>query len=288
MAADNKNCQFTEQESLHIQQAAHTLPHQLIKPLEISRHDQAYCLQSSFIQALINQQPGLQPAGYKIAFTHEKVQKMFATSEPAHAVIFAQQFLPSGSKIATNFAVNPMYEADLVVEIKSAQIMRAKTHLQMLEHIRYLYPAFELVTLPFNMQNKKIREQISANQLIAHNIMSVNFVLGEQITVEPSSDFARKLGNTRILVTDENNELIQTADTESIMRHPLNALAWLIEKFNQQGLSLKAGDRISLGSLGKLRPVENANKQIRYQFVNWLEQPQVTMSFVANTKPETK
>ncbi|WP_016954999.1 2-keto-4-pentenoate hydratase [Catenovulum agarivorans] len=279
-------CKLDETQQKQIQLAATLLPNNIIEPININRPSQAYCLQQAFIKH--KQDSNTLTAGYKIAFTHVKVQEMFDTKEPAYASIFTGQFLANNSQIPTNFAVNPMYEADLVIEIKSDKIMQASSHLQLLQHISKLYPAFELVTLPFNMKDEKIRTQVNANQLIAHNIMSVYFVLGDAIKVTATEEFAHKLGNTRILVTDENKELIQTADTESILRHPLNALAWLIEKFNQQGLALKAGDKISLGSLGKLRPVENNNKQIRYQFVNWPEQPQVTMSFVSNTKQENK
>ena len=41
------------------------------------------------------------------------------------------------------------------------------------------------------------------------------------------------------------------------MGNPLNVLRWLIDDFNSREIVLKKGDRISLGSVGKLFPLTN-------------------------------
>ena len=41
------------------------------------------------------------------------------------------------------------------------------------------------------------------------------------------------------------------------MKNPINVLKWLINDFNEKGIKLKANDRISLGSVGKLYPLQS-------------------------------
>ena len=43
----------------------------------------------------------------------------------------------------------------------------------------------------------------------------------------------------------------------------MNVVLWLIEEFNKRGITLQSGDRLSLGSVGKLFPLE-ANKIYTY------------------------
>jgi 2-keto-4-pentenoate hydratase len=44
----------------------------------------------------------------------------------------------------------------------------------------------------------------------------------------------------------------------------MNVVLWLIEEFNNRGITLKAGDRLSLGSVGKLFPLKEGNKTYTY------------------------
>ena len=83
----------------------------------------------------------------------------------------------------------------------------------------------------------------------------------EGIVIESTLEGVEKISSLITILKDNNNNIIQSASTENLMGNPLKVLKWLIDDLNSQKLSLKKGDRISLGSVGKLYPlVENKYK----------------------------
>jgi len=50
--------------------------------------------------------------------------------------------------------------------------------------------------------------------------------------------------------------------SSNLMKNPINVLKWLIDDFNEKGIKLKANDRISLGSVGKLFPLQSGKSYI--------------------------
>ena len=60
---------------------------------------------------------------------------------------------------------------------------------------------------------------------------------------------------TQYVLLDKDNNIIQSASTSNLMDNPLNVLKWLIDYLNNKNITLKKGDRISLGSVGKLFPL---------------------------------
>ena len=49
------------------------------------------------------------------------------------------------------------------------------------------------------------------------------------------------------------------------MDNPLNVLKWLIEYLNNNQLTLKKGDKISLGSVGKIFPLSKNTYQYYFE-----------------------
>ena len=51
-----------------------------------------------------------------------------------------------------------------------------------------------------------------------------------------------------------------------VLEHPLNAVVWLAQDLQRQGLALKKGDLVSVGSFSKLLPPKRGLKvQAHYQ-----------------------
>ena len=63
---------------------------------------------------------------------------------------------------------------------------------------------------------------------------------------------------------DEKGNIIQNSPGSSLMGNPMNVVMWLIDDFNKRGITLKAGDRLSLGSVGKLFPLKEGSKTYTY------------------------
>ena len=99
--------------------------------------------------------------------------------------------------------------------------------------------------------------------MIAANILATKMIMGEGIEVEASKNFLDKIANLETVFLDQNNNIIQSAKASNLMGNPINVLKWLIEDFNNRNIVLKENDRISLGSVGKLFPL---NKNIVVSF----------------------
>ncbi len=63
---------------------------------------------------------------------------------------------------------------------------------------------------------------------------------------------------------DESGQVIQKAPASTLMGHPLRVVLWLVEELKTRGEGLRPGDRISLGSVGKLYPIAGGGKTYRY------------------------
>ena len=71
---------------------------------------------------------------------------------------------------------------------------------------------------------------------------------------------------------------LDTGFGRDVLEHPLNAVVWLAQNLQEQGLSLKKGDLVSVGSFSKLMPPK-AGQKIEVQYQGLPDNPTVGMSF---------
>ena len=64
--------------------------------------------------------------------------------------------------------------------------------------------------------------------------------------------------------SDETGEVIQSKPGSSLLGNPLKVVLWLVDEMKRRGETLKAGDRLSLGSVGKLFPLKESGKTYTY------------------------
>ena len=84
----------------------------------------AACTRAKF-QALLGQQMG-KVVGYKAGLTNPAVQKRFGTDKPVWGALYASMLLPSGSTVNAAFGTRPLFEADMLVRVRSSAIHRQK------------------------------------------------------------------------------------------------------------------------------------------------------------------
>ena len=80
-----------------------------------------------------------------------------------------------------------------------------------------------------------------------------------------TKEFLNGLANIKTIFKNKDGTIIQEEMSSNLMGNPINVLKWLINDFNEKGKILKANDRISLGSIGKLYPLK-ANETYIYTF----------------------
>ena len=105
----------------------------------------ANCTRSKLQQRLAGQAGRL--AGYKAGLTNPAVQKRFNTTEPVWGALYTNMLLNSGATVDAAFGARPLYEADLLVRVKSAAINNAKTPAEVLAQVDQIIPFIELPDL---------------------------------------------------------------------------------------------------------------------------------------------
>ena len=220
--------------------------------------EEAYCGQEK-LNFLINRKHK-DKIGYKVGFTGKHTQDMFNISEPATGVIYNHMFLKNNGRVDHKFGYRTFIEPDFMVIIKNNKIMSAKTDLEILENITSFHPFVEIISVRFEEN-----EKLNAKMVIASNMLATKMVMGEGIKAKNNEEFLNKINSINTIFIKNNDTVLQEEKVSNLMGGPMNVLKWLINDFNKKGIVLKKNDRISLGSVGKLFPLEK-NSQYKYSF----------------------
>jgi len=190
--------------------------------------------------------------GWKVGLTNSAAQARFATPHPVAGAIFSGTLREhSGATLPAGFGLVPAVESDLLVRIRDEGVNEAGAdHVALLRHIDVVIPFLELPDLVFPGN-----APWSGPLLLSINVGARLGVLGVEIPVQATPDFARALGSMVVTLRDQTRELSR-APGSALLGHPLNALAWLVQDLRMQGRRLRAGDYVSLGGFSPALPVE--------------------------------
>ena len=219
--------------------------------------DEAYCSQEKYVQALKSINGKV--IGYKVGFTGKATQERFKINTPATAVLFEHMFIKNGSSIDKNFGHRTLIEPDLMMIVKNSNIMNAKNPLEASNYISSIHPFMELPALQIAED-----EPMTGAVIVAINMVATKMVMGPGVLMQSTPEFIQSLSTMETVFEDEKGNIIQNSPGSSLMGNPMNVVMWLIEDFNKRGITLNAGDRISLGSVGKLFPLKEGNKTYTY------------------------
>ncbi len=225
-------------------------------PTDLSLDD-AYCTQAKYV-ALLRKKMG-EPVGYKVGFTGKPTQERFGIPTPATGVLFKPMFIADGGTIERDFGYRTVIEPDLMVIVKDAGIMAATTELEVAEHLTSVHAFMELVAIQFAKE-----EKLTGPRLVAINIAATRMVMGPGAPIAATPQFVRAIADMKTLFTDETGTVLHTAPASALLGNPLRVVLWLVEEFKGRGKSLQAGDRLSLGAVGKLFPLKEGGKSYTY------------------------
>ena len=219
--------------------------------------EDAYCSQKKYINILKDLNG--KPIGYKVGFTGKATQERFKIKTPATAVLFEHMFIKNGSSIDKDFGHRTLIEPDLMMIVKDSGIMNATNVIEASKHISSIHPYMEIPALQIAKG-----EPITGAVIVAINMVATKMVMGPGILMQSNPEFIESLASMETIFQDEMGTIIQKSPGSSLMGNPMNVVLWLIEEFNRKGIILKEGDRLSLGSVGKLFPLKEANKTYTY------------------------
>ena len=194
------------------------------------------------------------PIGYKAGLTNPAVQKRFNHDKPVWGVLYPGMLLDTGAVVDAGFGARPLFEADLLVRVKSEAINRARTPAEVLAAIDQIVPFIELPDLVVQAPPK-----LNGPGVAAINVGARLGVKGLPILV-PQADFAQAflldaLRDMTVRLNDgKSGAELSRGKGSDILDHPLNAVVWLADALGKEGLAMKPGDLISLGSFSPLTP----------------------------------
>lgn len=191
--------------------------------------------------------------GYKAGLTNPAVQKRFQTDKPVWGKLYQGMVLPQGAVVDAAFGARPLYEADLLVRVKSAAINQARTPEQVLDAIDQIIPFVELpdlmVQAPPRLNGAGVAAiNVGARLGVAGAPLAVPAYRGERYAM------LKALAGMEVVLTDASGARLGSGKGSDILDHPLNAVVWLAGALAQEGLALQPGELISLGSFSALLP----------------------------------
>ena len=204
------------------------------------------------VNALLAQRLG-KVIGYKAGLTNPAVQKRFNTDKPVWGKLYEGMVLASGATVDATFGARPLYEADMLVRVKSAAINHAKTPMEVLEAVDQVIPFIELPDLMVQAPPK-----LNGAGVSAINVGARLGVAGAPLAVPAyrAERFAmlKALADMNVSLTDASGTRLGGGKGSDILEHPLNAVVWLAGALALEGLTMQPGDLISLGSFSPLLP----------------------------------
>ncbi len=213
------------------------------------------------------------PVGYKAAFTNPALQQRFGVSGPKWGAMYDRNLVDIIAVLPHDFGARPLYEADLIVEVKDAGLADAKTPLEALAHLESVVPFIELPDL-------MLEGQFSGSNFIAVNVGFRGGVTGAELPVQRTQAFADAMANMTVVMVDEadNNKELGRGQGSAIMGNPLNAAIWLAKELKKEGIVLKQGDLLSLGGFFPPQPTRPGMK-VRMQYLGLPGNPAVGVEF---------
>lgn len=193
------------------------------------------------------------PIGYKIALTNAAVQARFNASEPVWGFLLEGMLLANHARVPLNYAARPVFEADLLVRVKSASIAQAATPTEVLAALDQVIPFIELADLVVESP-----ASLDATGILAINAGARLGVAGTPLAIpeDPSAQASllQELTDMRVELTDDAGQLLASGQGRDLLEHPLNAVIWLNTALQSEGLGLQPGDLVSLGAFTSPTP----------------------------------
>jgi 2-keto-4-pentenoate hydratase len=204
------------------------------------------------VNALLEKRMG-PVVGYKAGLTNPAVQKRFGYDKPVWGKLYKGMVLPDGATVEAAFGARPLFEADMLVRVKSAGINQARTPMDVLEAIDQVIPFIELPDLVVQAPPK-----LNGPAISAINVGARLGVAGKPIPV-PTTRAERyamldALRDMNVVLTEGAGITLGMGKGSDILEHPLNAVVWLAQALAKEGLAMKPGELISLGSFSPLLP----------------------------------
>lgn len=210
----------------------------------------AYQIADFYVAQLLKTQGSI--AGYKVGtfapgdFDNGPVDGL---SGPVTAVMFSKGIHESQAHISVNCCNMSFVEADFAAVVKSNAINDAKTDLEILAALSGFRPFIEMPDL---LQPAEGSSNVGG---IATNYDFRNAIVGDLIETSATAEWIERLNSFRFQMTNEKGEVLAQGLIKDAYE-PLYRVRHLRNQILKRGKTLEAGDLLSLGNMGAIRPLK--------------------------------
>lgn len=204
--------------------------------------EDALCMQSMLVERLAETVG--EPIGYKVGLTSKPAQERFGAIAPVRGVLLDTMILDDGATVG-RFASRGLFEADMLVTVRSDEINLATTPMEVLRHLESVQPFIELADLVVAEGQPLTPETITS-----FNVGARAGVAGDEVRARPTEAFLDELRTMTVRMSTSSEGEVLSVPGAAVLGHPLEAVLWLLN----DGVKLEAGDVVSLGSFGAPQP----------------------------------
>jgi 2-keto-4-pentenoate hydratase len=199
--------------------------------------DEAYAIRRAFQEIEETEGRGT-IAGYKIGLTTPVMQKLCGVGEPCYGAIFAREVHHRRAELSATDYCRLGVETEIAFRL-GADLPQGGDPGEIAAAVESCMAAIELIEdLQYDYR------RLDAAAIVAGNVWNAGVVLGTPVTDWRSQDLVRAMAWLSI-----NGREIGSGNGRDVMGHPLNALAWLVDKLAAAGTPLRRGMIVMTGSM---------------------------------------
>ncbi|GAX07288.1 2-keto-4-pentenoate hydratase [Secundilactobacillus silagincola] len=179
--------------------------------------------------------------GYKVSLTSKQTQDMFDSDSPLYGAQVKSHFVKSPHNVKADEVMDPLAEVEMMFTAK--EDLSANDSLEDLFHKTTVAPAVEVPDSRFS----DWFPSLSKYMVMADAAVGGYVVFGEENDTDKLFDKPDDLANVTCELFHDGKKL-KDGQASEVLGNPLNSLQWLVKKLDEQGMPMKAGQRVSSGT----------------------------------------
>ncbi len=211
---------------------------------------EAYSIADAYVAELMKTEGSV--GGYKIGTFDAGMYDdgpVDGWSGPVTAVMFSRGLHDSGHHVSIDCCNFSFVEADFAAEVGSDSINDASTDLELLAALRGFRPFIEM---PDILATESGGSRFSG---VATNYDFRNGILGDLIEIPANQSGLDRLNSFSYQMTNEHGKVLGEGDIKDAYE-PIYRVRNLRDRVLWRGRRLQAGDILSLGNMGTIRPLK--------------------------------
>jgi len=209
--------------------------------------DDAYAIQAAWLDRKLGR--GERLVGHKIGLTSRAMQQTMNITTPDSGFLTDRMVFAAGSELSAAHFLDPKLEIELAFVLAADLAGADLTVDDVLDATDHVLPAVELIAARTFRRDPDTGRTRTVVDTIADNAADAGIVTGGRAVGPREVDlrWVSALGS-------RNGVIEETGVAAAVLGHPALGIAWLAQRYTEQGLRLDAGQTILAGSF--TRPID--------------------------------